>query len=172
MASCPIAFFLLLILPVSSAFSAPNAAALTAKALSAFGKGKYEYAAALYEKARELDAKNPELRLGLGRARDAMADFEGALAEYAAALELKHPEPHVVYNDIGVTNAKMKNAAGAIAAFRKCVALKPDFALGYYNLGKALYAKGDKTAARALFDKLKSLGEIDMAQALWEQVYR
>lgn len=172
MASVTAVFFLLAALFSPTGFAAPNAPDLSAKAKAAFDKGRFEKAAALYAKAASRDAKNPEIRLWLGRARDALADFDGALLEYAATLDLKPPEPHVVYNDIGVTYAKMRRHADAIAAFQKCVALKPVFALGHYNLGKAFYAAGDKAKARALFGKLKAMGEIDMAQSLWEQVYR
>lgn len=171
----PIAFALTFLFASSAslpASAAKNAATLSAKAKSAFAQNKFEKASSLFEKARELDANNPDIPLWLGRSYDALTAFDLALKEYATALKLKHPEPHVVHNDIGVTHAKMKKYAAAATAFQKAVGLQPKFALGHYNLGKAYYALGKKAAARALFDKLKAMGEIDMAQSLWEQIYK
>ena len=49
------------------------------------------------------------------------------------------------------------DVAGAIAAFRRAIELKPDFEKAHYNLGMALRAQGQKTAAEVELNQLKEL---------------
>ncbi|MER3632762.1 MAG: hypothetical protein C4325_11950, partial [Blastocatellia bacterium] len=44
----------------------------------------------------------------------------------------------MVYYEIGVAHAGQKKWADAEAAYRKSIALKPDFPSSYYNLGLTL----------------------------------
>ena len=47
--------------------------------------------------------------------------------------------------------------AGAIAAFRQAIEVKPDFEKAHYNLGIALRAQGKTGAARKELDELTAL---------------
>jgi len=51
------------------------------------------------------------------------------------------------------------NTAGAIAAFRRAIELKPDFEKAHYNLGIALRAQGETSAAKKELDDLNALHE-------------
>ena len=50
--------------------------------------------------------------------------------------------------------------AGAIAAFRRAIELKPDFEKAHYSLGIALRAQGDTAAAHKELDELNELHEL------------
>src|SRR5207302_3390684 len=48
---------------------------------------------------------------------------------------------------------------GAIAAFRRAIELKPDFEKAHYNLGIALRAQGQTSAAKKELDEMNALHE-------------
>ena len=55
----------------------------------------------------------------------------------------------------------MNDFDGAIAEFRAAVKLKPDFALGHSNLGKALEIKGELSEALAEYRKASEIAPDD-----------
>lgn len=75
----------------------------------------------------------------LDRCDEALAAFESALA--------CDPTSHQTVNNIGVVQRERGQLAASEAAFRQVVALAPDLAFGYYNLGHTLFLQGRYLAA-------------------------
>lgn len=149
-----------------------NAAVWNAKCQNALSGGKTEKAVKACERAVNLAPTDAGIHLLLARSYDANGEFSQAIATYERTLTLKPDAPAEVYNDKGVALAKTKDYRAALQSLTKAVHIAPDYALAHYNLGKVFFALGQKTQARAQFQKLKDMGQIDMAQALWEQIYR
>jgi predicted O-linked N-acetylglucosamine transferase (SPINDLY family) len=58
-----------------------------------------------------------------------------------------HPVLHAVYFNYGVVLGEIRDAPGAINAFRAAIRLKPDFYPPYINLGSMLDAQGQRERA-------------------------
>jgi predicted O-linked N-acetylglucosamine transferase (SPINDLY family) len=58
-----------------------------------------------------------------------------------------HPVLHAVYFNYGVVLGELRDAPGAINAFRAAIRLKPDFYPPYINLGSLLDAQGQRDRA-------------------------
>jgi len=124
--------------------------------------GDRDGAAALYRDVLKRFPKNATARKGLSTCTDASAvaaprDLLALLnagrfeeADKLAGRMLKDdPRNHVIWALHGAILAGKDRLRAAIAAFRKATALKPDYADGHANLGKALCDIGDPDAARA-----------------------
>lgn len=68
-------------------------------------------------------------------------DFDGAIADYSKAIELK-PNDALGYYNRGIAKNAKKDSDGAIADYDKAIELNPKHAEAYYNRGNA---KRDKT---------------------------
>jgi tetratricopeptide (TPR) repeat protein len=68
-------------------------------------------------------------------------DFDGAIADYSKAIELKPDDPLGYYNR-GIAKKAKSDDNGAIADYDKAIELNPKHAEAYYNRGNA---KRDKT---------------------------
>jgi Flp pilus assembly protein TadD len=64
--------------------------------------GQYRFASAIYNRAVELDGKNPEALAGLGLGRLYLLDFDGAALMFKKALKLAPTEPMAVWNLSGL----------------------------------------------------------------------
>jgi Flp pilus assembly protein TadD len=102
-----------------------------------------------------------------GAEKGQKGDFNGALADFSKAIELK-PDYAEAYNKRGLAKgglAKSPNDVdSALADYNKAIELKPDYAEAYYNRGVAKQAKGDKSGALADQNKAIEL-KPDYAQA-------
>lgn len=161
----------LVALPTLS-FAGNTAANFGLKCQEALSAGKTGKAVAACERAAILAPKDSGIHLLLARSYDANGEFPQAIATYERTLTLQPAAPAEVHNDKGVALAKTKDYRAALQSLTQAVHIAPDYALARYNLGKVFFALGQKTQARAQFQKLKDMGQIDMAQALWEQIYR
>ncbi|MCI0459427.1 MAG: protein kinase, partial [Gemmataceae bacterium] len=72
------------------------------------------------------------------------------LGPLEAACALR-PENAAAWGSLGISLAKKKHSAGAITALRKAIHLDPTFAPHHFNLGSALFEKGDLDGALAQF---------------------
>jgi Flp pilus assembly protein TadD len=59
---------------------------------------------------------------------------------------------------LGISLGESGRLDEAIASFREAVRLKPDFARAHFNLGVALYRRGDRAGAAAA---LREAGRLD-----------
>lgn len=163
-------FFLTLLLP-PNAHAKKSAQDHYEKGYSYFQSEKYEKAEKNFLKSLKLK-KDPNTLMSLGMTYDSMNDPAKAISYYQQALQMDHHAKHYIYNNLGVSYAKIKQYEKAIQAFQNAIKTKPDYALSYYNLGKAYFANDQKWQAKAQFNKLKKMGNVDVAQALWEQIYK
>ncbi len=105
----------------------------------------------------------------------ALAQGLRRLAEYREALALlertaaRHPDDSRIHFAIGLVRDDLQDSSGAIAAYRRCVALRPDLPEAQVNLGVAIQRTGDLKAAKdhyraAIIARADTFGRI--AQAL------
>jgi tetratricopeptide (TPR) repeat protein len=78
---------------------------------------------------------------------------DGDLATAASLLEraTKGEAPAQAWFDLGVVRQDLRDHAGAAAAYRKALDIRPDFAEAAVNLGIALQERGDLDAAMAAY---------------------
>lgn len=67
-------------------------------------------------------------------------DRKGGIEQLQLAIE-KHPEFSLAYNEIGIQHMRLDQPAGAIAAFRSSLKIKPDNFDAHMNLGVVYYAQ-------------------------------
>jgi tetratricopeptide (TPR) repeat protein len=119
---------------------------------------------ALIERARTLDAagareaardawrevlrSDPGCSEAAARAGRLLAE-DGMHAEAAAMLEraVAGDAPATVWFDLGLARQDLRDFAGAAAAYRRALELRPDFAEAAVNLGVALQDSGDISGA-------------------------
>lgn len=98
------------------------------------------------EKARLIVAR--------GIARSAAGDIDGALADYARAIELR-PELPQAYLNRAILHAQRGLNEPAIADFTRCIEASPDFAPAYFHRGNLHIPRGDY--AEAIADLTRSI---------------
>ena len=79
----------------------------------------------------------------LGLAYMLMQNAPAALTEYQRALSLGSKEPDLVYYDIGLTKEMAHDNEGAIAAYRRAIAINPNDWRGFNALGEAYVQQGN-----------------------------
>ena len=65
-----------------------------------------------------------------------------AVVEKAQALTRQYPNAPFIWNILGVAAAKTGQIDLAINAFKRVIAIKPDYAEAYYNMGFVLKGQG------------------------------
>ena len=73
-------------------------------------------------------------------------------------------------NNLGEAYEALEKHDESVAAFRQAVVFKPDFGKAYYNLGKALLARGDRDEAIQQYVTLQNLDE-NLAEKLYNLIY-
>jgi len=81
-----------------------------------------------------------------------LGDFEGAIASYDKALEIK-PDFHGAWNNRASALGKLGRWEDALASYDKALELKPDYDYAWNNRGKALHNLGRVEDAIASWDK-------------------
>ena len=104
-----------------------------------------------YEQSVELGASDPPVLAGLGRARAASGDREGAVAAFRDALA-KDPEPAEALGGLGEVLAEDGRAAEAQPHLEKAVALAPGDVSLRRSLARVHAGRGDAEAALALLE--------------------
>ena len=120
-------------------------------------QGDLDGAEALYREALDGMEKGDretfaaELHGRLGEVLDRKEDFEGALAEYRAALEI---DPHLapVRNNLGFLLERRGELDEAAEAYRKALESDPSYPLPYFNLGDLLLQGGRAEQAAAAYN--------------------
>ena len=84
-----------------------------------------------------------------------------AVVEQAQALTRQYPNAPVIWNFLGATAAKTGEIDLAINAFKRVIAIKPDYAEAYYNMGTVLKSLGKPEEALSAYKKaLETINEI------------
>ena len=82
--------------------------------------------------------------------------FDEAVREAKRAVEVD-PLSLIINADLGSTLIVARRYDEAIAQLRRTVALDNNFGYAHWNLGLAIYLKGDRTAAIAEFEKARAI---------------
>lgn len=110
---------------------------------------RYEQAEAAYEKARELDPAYAWPYHNLGLISEERGQYQQALSFYQQASE-RHKDTHhqaVVWSHIGDVTMALPRYSDADQAYRQAMAMDPDYAWPYHNLGFLYERLGDYEAA-------------------------
>jgi serine/threonine protein kinase/tetratricopeptide (TPR) repeat protein len=103
-------------------------------ALIAEGRGRYEEAIAVSQRAIELDPVSSQAYRALGRAQESLAQFADAEATYRKAIAAR-PDDWQAYSTLGSFMLARGRLPEAESAYEHVIALTPDNTRGYNNLG-------------------------------------
>lgn len=92
-----------------------------------------------------------------GMQRAEKGDYQGAIADYTAAIALD-PEYAEAYYNRAYDRSEVKDYQGAIEDYSKVIELEPDAAPAYFNRGMAKAKLGDAEGANADCETARSLG--------------
>jgi tetratricopeptide (TPR) repeat protein len=96
--------------------------------------------------------------------------FDDAIKEGQRAIELD-PLSLIINADLGSTLMVGRRYDEAIAQLRRTLVLNANFSYAHWNLGEALYLKGDVHGAIAEYEKAATLDDDPEVQALLGRAY-
>ncbi|MDB5236968.1 MAG: hypothetical protein JWL88_70 [Parcubacteria group bacterium] len=117
-----------------------------------------------YRAALALDASLPQVHAGLGRILILKGDVKGALAEYALAYKQAtnaHDKAEASYM-MGTVSLSLKDTATAEKNMTDATKLDPNYALGWYGLGKVQISEGVATSTKLSQDQRISLMQLGL----------
>jgi len=127
-------------LPLLSETTGPRLEALyNNSAIADLGLRRLGSARTAVGKALGIDPANPAFLMTAGYVADQSGQTQAAIQYDSAALE-SDGGAYPAANDLGVELARQHRDAAAASALRKAVGARPDYALGWFNLG-VLYAQ-------------------------------
>lgn len=127
------------------------------------GLGQNEDAIRTLRKALLLDPNHGRARFELGRLQYVTGDLEQAEATYRDLIA-RHKDSWKAYNNLGLVLLDRNEPTAALAALRKSLRLKPNDPGVLFNIGRALHARREYTAALRVFDQAIALwGPDDLA---------
>jgi TolA-binding protein len=117
--------------------------------LSYCGAQQYDVAADAYRKSIE-DGFTSKIWLAeahhkLGQSLFGLGQYEKAKAEMLQSLAIRPNTPEIL-NNLGSTQLKLGDKAGALASFEKAVSLRPNYAIARFNLAEAIEPTNPKRA--------------------------
>jgi tetratricopeptide (TPR) repeat protein len=117
--------------------------------LSYCGEQHYDIAADAYRKSIEGGLTNKvwlaEAHHKLGQSLFGLGQYEKAKAEMLQSLAIRPNTPEIL-NNLGSTQLKLGDKAGALASFEKAVSLRPNYAIARFNLAEAIEPTNPKRA--------------------------
>jgi tetratricopeptide (TPR) repeat protein len=117
--------------------------------------------------AQNSNATVRDAHLAQGLALHRQGKLDEALQEYGAAAQ-SDPDSSLVYYDIGTAEYEKKNFEAAVDAYRRAVALDPQFADAQFNLGYALLHDRNDAAAAVAPLRAAIQAQPRMAKAFYE----
>jgi tetratricopeptide (TPR) repeat protein len=145
---------------------APQREIFIEKARTLDQAGLKPQARAAWQAILQVVPDNAEAAARLGRL--AFEDGDHALAASLLERAVAHDAPAPVWFDLGLVRQDLRDHDGAVAAYRKALELKPDYAEAALNLGTALQELGDLDQAMQAYGSAyrlrpQSFGTIAMA---------
>jgi tetratricopeptide (TPR) repeat protein len=117
--------------------------------LSYCGTQSYDIAADAYRKSIASGFTNKvwlaEAHHKFGQALFGLGQYEKAKAEMLQSLAIRPNTPETL-NNLGSTQLKLGDKAGALASFEKAVTLRPNYAIARFNLAEAVEPTNPKRA--------------------------
>ena len=117
--------------------------------LSYCGAQNYEIAADGYRKSITSGFTNKvwlaEAHHKLGQSLFGLGQYEKAKAEMLQSLAIRPNTPEIL-NNLGSTQLKLGDRAGALASFEKAVTLRPNYAIARFNLAEVIEPTNPKRA--------------------------
>jgi Tfp pilus assembly protein PilF len=117
-----------------------------------FKKNDIEGAAALYEKALEIDPDHAKANLAMGLALTKLGRYEESKRYYQRCIELD-PGNAQAFNNLGMWYDRSGDLERARISFEKAVELEPGSALNHNNLGMIFGKLGENEKAVAEFER-------------------
>lgn len=111
------------------------------------------------------DVEKAKTDLADGKDKNAEKKFRKALDRMTRATELDSTY-HEAWNMVGFTHRKLHEYDAALAAYDRCLRLKPDYAPAREYLGEACVELGRMDDARAQLAALERLNAKDLADQL------
>ena len=109
------------------------------RAITELALGHFDAARTAIGRALAIDPANPAFLMTAGYIADRSGQTQAAIKYDSSALE-SDSGAYPAANDLGVELARMRNDEPAVKALRRAVGARPDYALGWFNLG-VLYAR-------------------------------
>lgn len=107
----------------------------------------YKNALIVYRRALELDSDNAKIHCNMGYLYWGMGDITEAIKEYNLSIK-NDPMYDIAHNNLGVIYLDdLAHIQKAIECFKHAAEANPNYALAYYNLGRAYAIKGEKIEA-------------------------
>lgn len=129
------------------------------------GRRDYPKAITHFKRAIELKPDFHDARNSLGATYLAMERWEDATVLFEELLaEPLYTSPELAHNNLGWAYYNMRRYPEAIEHFRMATFLKPQFCLGYNNLGMALEATGDRSGAVKQYNRAIELCPTNYAE--------
>ena len=110
-----------------------------------------------YNKALEIEPKDPEIWLSRGIVKERMKDYTGAFSDYTKAIDLKESFVKAWINRANVL-LKQERYADAVEDYTAALIYIPDSAPAYYNRAIARYRLNKYTEACEDLKKAEALG--------------
>ncbi len=120
---------------------------------------KWEEASAAFQKCLQLNPKFDQAMTGLAGALFRQGAVDGAMSWLQRALQY-NPQNYRAWYELASLQLKTDKAAAA-SAFEKSVAIQPNFAFGWRDLGALQVQQGDYDAAARNLVKAVELGLVD-----------
>ncbi|HZB45740.1 MAG TPA: trypsin-like peptidase domain-containing protein [Pyrinomonadaceae bacterium] len=124
--------------------------------LNSLWLGNYDSALGHFENAVNKNPERADAWIQVGFCKVKQGKNQDAIRAFQQALRLR-PNSYEAHNKLGDAYYYAGNYRKAADSYRQAVALRPDLAEGFYNLGMAQLELGDRAAAAAQAQRLKTL---------------
>lgn len=114
-----------------------------------YDRQNYDKALEAGNQAVALNGNLAQAHINLANARSKKGDYEGAMRDYAQAINLR-PSAAIragAYNNRGNAQFAQNQTRAAIGDYDRAIRLQPDYADAHYNLGLAQQALNNRAAA-------------------------